>query len=254
MQDLQQYLDEYDKNGVRNKILEGLYSTFDSKYLYAHVRKNKPCTIVDCAPRQGRTLSVICEALKRNQQEKKENINYFVFEKDESFYHGITEYCKTVSDVHFTVKNNILTYDFRHLSRIDFLFIDANHDYLLARWFLKNLFPLVKNGSIHVHDIYYNKNGKGWDDVGKLVCNENHPDMSDVNVLRGIYGDTIFNEYYDGNPNITRAESDEIRDFSIKNPAIPFVSTVGMGKEHEDAWNNSAVYFFINQDVTVNYV
>jgi hypothetical protein len=56
------------------------------------VREFKPTSIVDCAPRTGKTTSAIIQALIKNSSEHPQDINYFIFEKDPSYFDEMKMY------------------------------------------------------------------------------------------------------------------------------------------------------------------
>ena len=68
------------------ELMPGIFSDFDAKILYSFVRETKPCNILDCAPREGKTTSAIIQALIKNSSEHPQDINYFIFEKDPSYF------------------------------------------------------------------------------------------------------------------------------------------------------------------------
>ncbi len=211
-------------------LLEGLYADFDSKILHAMVRDNQPLSILECGPRTGKTTSVIINALIKNIEETNGlSIDYYIFEKELKWLNAIANYCDNFKGINFHYNCNLLDFNYEKMPQLDFLFLDANHDYILAKWYIKYLFPKVSDtGIIHIHDIYYNRHGNGWDDA--LFANTSvgvprHPDYIDINILKGFYGD-VFDEFFDGNYNINRDEANEIADYVKEHPELDFISTL----------------------------
>mgnify|MGYP006921280516 CR=1 FL=1 len=173
----------------KSLTLPGLYSDFDGKVLYSTVRMNKPKTILDFAPREGKTLSLIVEALLKN---KTKDITYIVCEKDIAYLNKIKSWTEQYKEeIKFIYIENIID----GLSIIksylfDFIFIDANHDFVLADWYIDNIFPLAI-GYIHIHDVLYDLRGNGIEDIGFVKNPQSHPDIIDQNVLLSLYGSNM---------------------------------------------------------------
>ena len=155
------YINEY------VSLINGLYSDFDGRFIYSTVREHKPLKILDFAPREGKTTNCIVHALLNNIFTDKQKIEYYIFEKDEFYLNAIQQYLEAVIDkfnvreyITFHYSNNIIDNPvLDSITDLDLLFIDANHDYILAKWYVDNLFKKVKvGGIIHVHDIHYNRN------------------------------------------------------------------------------------------------
>ncbi len=216
----QDILEKYKQEEFR--ILPGLYSDFDLRVCYSLVREFKPTNIVELGTREGKTTSGISAALFKNSL----NAQYTSFERDEKFF-GITS-CFLVEypTIKYSLRKNIID-EYSDLSDIDLLFIDGNHDYILARWYIKNLFPKLKRPSlIHIHDMYYNESGNGWNDI--LFKGHDHPDIINIDRLKELYGD-YYSDFCDKSFSITRYEGDEIYDWYQKNNP-PFLSTLELSK------------------------
>ena len=192
----------------------GLYSEHDCSVLESIVKETKPRTILELGPRTGRTTSVILQALI-NSQEDLSGIKYYLFEKDEQFIRSIKEYCLSFNTgIQFEFNENIIGYNFDTMPELDFCFIDGNHDYILARWYVDTLFPKVKeNGIIQIHDIYYGRNGNGWDDVGLANNPQEHPDIIADKVHKFLYP-TIYDKYV--SLPVTRFEEDIIKEYYFR--------------------------------------
>jgi len=223
--------------------INGIYSDFDCRMIYSVVREYKPKKIVDFAPREGRTTSSILSGLLLNIKESNDKIHYYVFEKELPFLNKIKEFINNF------IKENNLEDNFNvvfneniidspileEINNIDLLFIDANHDYILAKWYVENLFNKVSvGGIIHIHDIYYNEFGNGWEDatmVGnhKNNCVQPHPDYSNIQTIKNLYP-TIFHKYYEGENVVSKFEADIIKEF-VLNSNCEFYSTLEMSKE-----------------------
>jgi Methyltransferase domain len=234
----------------------GIYSDFDSKYLYYVVREYKPKTIIEFGPREGRTTSCIINAITKNLNESNFNVKYYIFEKDAPYLNSIKVYVDDIINKSnlqdkiqmFYGENIIDSPLLDNINNIDLLFIDANHDYILAKWYIEHLFNKVNiGGIIHIHDIYYDKNGNEWFD-SRMVNQDKpyHPDFSDINVMRRLYP-SIFDKYFDGDTYITKHESDIIEEFYMKNKDnVKMYSTLKISREINQFHNfNCSMYFLI---------
>ena len=224
---LEKYEKEFDP--LRN-AKDGIYSITDRKALYYFVRETQPKTILDLGAREGATTSTILAGLAMNKTPLKD-IQYYIFEKDKLWLQNIKEFVeKTYPEVNFYFHENIIGSEvLKKMPPIDLLFIDANHDYILAKWYIDNLFPLAHDNSlIHIHDIYYNRNGNGWKDVSLLKSGCRHPDIVNPSVHKKLYP-TIYYKYAQTDIHVPRYEEDEIRDYCLTHAKeIDFFSTTSL--------------------------
>jgi predicted O-methyltransferase YrrM len=210
----------------RFETLGGVFSYVDRRVLYSIVRKLKPRTILEVGPREGATTSTIVSAIKRNGLET----SYYIFEKDILYLEQLKENLKPYRcDAKFHFEGNVIDNPIlEHIRNIDLLFIDGNHDYVFAQWYVKTLFPLLgANSVIHIHDLFYNRSGKGWDDIIMINARQQHPDIMDSNRLAELYP-----TLHTANPNpILYYEGDVVKDFYMKNQnQLEFLSTTEMTK------------------------
>lgn len=239
---------EYSKEERLCPILPGLYSNFDADVAYSVVRGRKPRVIVDCAPREGKTTSTIVSALLKNIEEDPHEVSYYLFEKDVGFLQAMKTFLEPYVDkINFVFQSNIIG-EVELPENIDLIFIDANHDYILAQYLQDTLFPrLACKSLVHYHDTYYNAYGRGWDDVVFSGCPQSHPDIVDSSVLRGLYPE-IFEKYFLGEP-INTFEGDVVANFANRNPSVKFLSTIELARElNPPACNfpNCSLWFFVS--------
>ncbi|MEJ3657420.1 class I SAM-dependent methyltransferase [Actinomycetes bacterium KLBMP 9759] len=53
---------------------------------------------------------------------------------------------------------------------VDYLFVDADHGRRFARWYLANLFPLMRSGTpVSVHDVYRGRRARVWSEGAEVV-------------------------------------------------------------------------------------
>lgn len=208
------------------KTLPGLYSNFDSRILYSFIRDYKPKSILDVAPREGKTTSSIIEALLKNAQEDKDPIDYYIFEKSLFYYNKIIKYFE-VKKIEFEK----LGVDFRlhsdtniinskvldEIKYLDLLFIDANHDYILSAYFVDKLTPLVKNnGYIHFHDMHVNLKGNSLEDLKFISSGVDHEDIVSEDNLKSFYPE-IYDMYVQHSEIVNLWEGDIVLNYIQSN-------------------------------------
>ena len=118
--------------------------------LYSLVRHYKPTSVLEFGGAQGWTSSIINSALIRN----KKPFVFVVSEKEENskklmeFLHKETfgEKCPTyIGEITERIKEVP--------KKLDFVFIDTNHDEELTKWYLENILPrCVKGALVAIHD------------------------------------------------------------------------------------------------------
>ena len=197
----------------------------------------------------------------KNLTEDDDLIKHHIFEKDTPYLIKIEKYVNDVINknklgdkIQPSYNGNIIdSKALDDIQNVDFLFIDANHDYILARWYVEHLFHKVNvGGVICIHDIYYDKNNNGWYDA-RMSTNRKahtHPDYTDVNTLKNLYP-TIFDEYFDGQTYVTKHEADVIEEFHIKNKDnVDLFSTLQISRENGFPGDfNCSIYFKINKEI-----
>lgn len=136
------------------------YTGEERRLLYLMTRFVQPEVIVEFSPKRGWSTAHMAAALERNG--KGEIIS---FELDPNYAWAARRTLRrlglghrarfVVGDVREELPR---VYEALQRSRgvtgLDFLFIDSDHGKPFARWYIDNLFPLVRrDGMIHVHDI-----------------------------------------------------------------------------------------------------
>ena len=240
----------------------GIYSDYDAKQLYAFVREFKPVSIVDCAPREGKTTSAIIQAIIRNSAENPQDINYFVFEKDPAYFDEMKMYLLQAAyelkrkNVHMKIfydRNIVNSKHIEKMKDIDFLFIDANHDYMLSAYIFENVATKVKiNGYIHIHDMYVDLHGHGLEDIRFRYSPNDHPDIVNPDSLRQFYP-TIYEQYKLHNSIINIWEGDIVYDAIVKNN-LKYFSTCESTKDTKNyIMGNCALYLYVEDYLNVKY-
>jgi hypothetical protein len=202
----------------------GVYGDYDANVLYRVVREKKPAVILDFAPREGKSTSCILKACKKNMGENPSlKITYVISEMDPPFLESIKQYCQQYEGIQFYFYENIIDNldAIKSVGQYDLLFIDANHDFVLANWYIDNLFPLLSDKDtafIHVHDVNYDLHGNGWDDVGFQQSPQSHEDIVSLDRLKQLYSaNTLYKYFYkwfkDESDSINLFEEDIVKDW-----------------------------------------
>lgn len=190
---------------------EGIYSQNDARVLAEKVKALDPRFVVEIGGRFGRCTGIIANALR--------DADLLVFEMDPALAEGIRLDAARAElpNVRVKVAGNVLDYGLRQIGgrSIDLLFIDGNHDSILARWYLSNLFPLVRvGGLIHVHDVF----STGADDWSLACRRIEHPDIESQDRIRELYPSLVTLPGYRPEELVGRHECHELRDWLAANP------------------------------------
>ena len=136
------------------------YQGEERRLLYLLTLSLSPDLIVELSPKRGWSTLHMAAALEHNRRGR-----IVSFELD-PVYARLTR--RTLERERLAHRAAVVVGDVREefpkvydrlktsegISGIEFLFIDSDHSAEFARWYLANLFPLVKqNGVIHVHDV-----------------------------------------------------------------------------------------------------
>ena len=118
------------------KMRHGIYHEFDGYFLYTIIKTQQPKNILELSCGSGRTTSCIVNGIDKAD-------NYYIFEKHENELNEIKNYVKDYKKCNYIFGGNIFNFDITTINKLDFLLIDSFHDYILAKWYVDNLFPLV---------------------------------------------------------------------------------------------------------------
>jgi len=138
--DIRLFLDENCRKGLNPQ-----FSDIESEITYMFLRELVPENVVEFSPYHGYSTMWILNALKDNNSG-----TLFSFDLvDDSVRYVPDSLKERWVFVKGDVKKNIN----RFPKKIDYLFIDSNHSKEFSQWYIKNIFPMVGNIYISVHDV-----------------------------------------------------------------------------------------------------
>jgi predicted O-methyltransferase YrrM len=137
------------KNEIWYEMPYSQYSNLSSMLLYAVIRENKYKNIFELGcERKSRSSFIIQKALLKNGNDFKHYMCDFPNVLQQAILNLFD-----VTNVE-VVPGDVTKVEFDY-SNIDFMFIDAHHEKWFCAWYLDNIIPQLKNGSlVHIHDIY----------------------------------------------------------------------------------------------------
>jgi FkbM family methyltransferase len=131
----------------------GMYDWAEAQILYLLIRQVRPECVVEISPNYGYSTGFILMAMNRNGHG-----TLYSYDLDAKFHaHALHNYERVgisavrqrfvAGDVRNSVGRNLP-------DRVDLLFMDSDHSYDFARWYIAHLYPRVGDGSlIHAHDV-----------------------------------------------------------------------------------------------------
>lgn len=155
-----QYLRVFDR--LKDDI-GGMYHDEEHRILYLLVRHFRPAIVVEFSPNKGWSTLHLAQALETNDQGhiysfELDPANIVIAQRILSAYGLMHRVTFHAGDVRKTLPPVVSTLQ----QAIDFLFVDSNHSYDFARWWLREVLPVVcPGGLVHVHDIEYSHRF-GW--------------------------------------------------------------------------------------------
>lgn len=131
----------------------GMYDWLEAQVLYLLIRCVKPDVVVEISPNYGYSTGFILMAMNKNNLGQ-----LYSFDLEGKFYrHALRNFERVgvnASRQHFFAGEICEVYNRVLPKRIDILFMDSDHSYAFAQWYMANLYPrLVEGCLIHVHDI-----------------------------------------------------------------------------------------------------
>lgn len=156
-------LAEFSRFELVRDAIGKMYHDEERRILYLLTRHIAPQIIVEFSPNKGWSTLHLAQALEANGQGhiysfELDSDNVLVAQKMLSEYgleHRVTFHAGDVRKTLPTVLSKLGP-------KVDFLFVDSNHSYDFARWWLSDVLPFVKpQGLVHVHDVEYSHQF-GW--------------------------------------------------------------------------------------------
>lgn len=132
----------------------GMYDWMEAQVLYLLIRATKPKVVVEISPSYGYTTGFILSAMNKNDCGR-----LYSFDLEEEFHQrALRNFAQVPTDpsrYEFILGDVQKTYD-RVLSdrEVEVLFMDSDHSYGFAKWYIANLYPRVAQGGlISAHDV-----------------------------------------------------------------------------------------------------
>lgn len=132
---------------------DGMYDWMEAQILYLLIRCEKPQVVVEISPHYGYSTGFILLAMNQNNLGR-----LFSFDLEERFHeHALRNFSRVGIDPSrqsFYSGNVREEYERVLPDRIDLLFMDSDHSYAFAEWYIAHLYPRVaEDGLIHAHDV-----------------------------------------------------------------------------------------------------
>ena len=134
-------------------------AAIDVEILYLMIREHRPKTIVEISPDKGYSTYVICSAMNDNEMGHLWSYDLNIEHVHElEVYNPIAgkhvKYAENSTFIEGDVKEQYVP------DEIDYLFLDSDHSYEFADWYIENLFPKVKPGGLISIDDMWQKGGE----------------------------------------------------------------------------------------------
>jgi len=147
---------------------EHRYDDHSSAQCYSLIRKYKPTSCLEFGTSRGGSTRFIIAALLKN----KADFKFVGSEMEEELLNETKKNVSDIADKRVKLVSRIED-NLKHVPKeLDFVFIDTNHDLDNTRWYIENIFPRIKTGSlVAIHDWAVKEEkgeliGKGHEGVG----------------------------------------------------------------------------------------
>jgi predicted O-methyltransferase YrrM len=161
---------------------EGFEHRFDpdsSAVMYSLIRQYKPVSVLAIGCWLGGSTCVIMSALQKNKKDFNYVASELLDDKREETRKNVLSKCNQAPILVGDIMENLDSVP----KKLDFLFIDTNHDREVTQWIVDNIFPRVQKGAlIAIHDFAVEEIdgkwvGKGEGGIGGLPETELYMDM-----------------------------------------------------------------------------
>jgi len=131
----------------------GMYDWIEAQILYLLIRSIKPEVVVEISPNYGYSTGFILLAMNKNNCDR-----LYSFDLEEKFHqHALHNFARVGIN---TSRQQFFAGDVREVhhrmlpDKVNLLFMDSDHSYAFAQWYIANLYPrVVEGGLIHAHDV-----------------------------------------------------------------------------------------------------
>ena len=146
--ELRQFCKEHIPKGFRPQLCD-----VEGELTYMFIRELKSKNVVEFSPCHGYSTMWLLHALNKNDKGK-----VFSFDLiDEATKYIPISLRNRWEFIKGDVKDNLDKFP----EQIDYLFIDSDHSKEFCKWYIENIFPMLRNGVyVSVHDIIKRNNNK----------------------------------------------------------------------------------------------
>ena len=131
----------------------GMYDWMEAQILYLLVRSTRPKVVVEISPNYGYSTGFLLLAMNKNNC----GLLYSFDLEDRFHQRALRNFAQVGIDAS---RQQFFAGDVREVyhrvlpDKVDLLFMDSDHSYAFAQWYIANLFPrVVEGGLIHAHDV-----------------------------------------------------------------------------------------------------
>ena len=134
----------------------GQYDLFESQILYMIIRDSKPKNVIEFSSNCGYSSIYTAMALRQNKYGQLHSFEivpeFAEIAKRNASLFGLS---KWVNFIIGDVKKVLIPYVRDNATlKPEVVFIDSDHSYPFAQWYINNLFPILQKGTlIHIHDV-----------------------------------------------------------------------------------------------------
>lgn len=141
------------------------YEYYSSSVCYSLIREFNPKSCLEFGTSSGHATIFVTDALLKNQEEDKRPFTFVAAEKEEDRYKATEENLKRRHGkiIPTLIFGDIMKNEDKIPKKLDFAFIDGDHEEENGKWYIEKIFPrLTKGALVAIHDFsaYQDENGK----------------------------------------------------------------------------------------------
>jgi predicted O-methyltransferase YrrM len=153
-----------DIRALRQYLGPGAYDDFEGVVLYMIIRRTRPSLLLECSPGYGYSTLYMLAALKANGygrllsfEQSPTRIEKALAAASAAGYGSLVKFI--AGDARVEIPQ---TFKSDELASLDFAFIDSDHSYEFAMWYVERILRNLRDDAIiHIHDIQAFESGEG---------------------------------------------------------------------------------------------